>query len=560
MNRPADARESLLGDPAWIPRESADPELFPGSQRWIWGFLALGILVRSVRYFERFPLWEDECFVCVSIFKRGFRELLQPLDYHQVAPVLFLWLQKAVTLVFGFNELALRLVPFVCGIASLFLFYHLVSRLVRGPARLFCVAFFAVSYPGIRYAAEAKPYGTDLFVSLVLVVLLVEWLRRPGRRKWLLALVVWCPLALGVSYPAMFTVGGVSLILLVVMVRHRLRDVWPWWLGFNAAAAASLAAVFFLVIRPQSGAELGFMSGYWDKAFPPLGSVVAFGKWMVLTHTGSLLAHPAGSDNAGSTLTTILAAIGIGVFVRRRQMLPLLLFAAPLALHFAAAALKRYPYGGHVKFSMYVAPMIYVFFGVGIAALLALDLRKGKRADFVRNIWIVMILAAIMGAGAISRDVLSPYKLKFDQQARAFARWFWSSANFEDQAVDIKDDLGYEFSEGTWHELSWSAMYLANKYIYSSASAVLLPRPASMPEPAQKVLRCLLYKDSRRDFDQVAFEGWLTQMKKDHVYLGRDVYPFMRTDKHGHRILTIDYIEIYKFELPAGPAISTSTQ
>ena len=413
MNRPADAPESLLGDPVWIPKESAEQELFPDSQRWIWGFLVLGILVRSVRYFERFPLWEDECFVCVSIFKRGFRELLHPLDYHQVAPGLFLWLQKAVTLVFGFNELALRLVPYVCGIASLFLFSHLVSRLVRGPARLFCVAFFAVSYPGVRYAAEAKPYGTDLFVSLVLVVLLVEWLRRPAQRKWLLTLIVWCPLALGMSYPAVFTVGGVSLILLVVAVRHRLRGVWPWWIGFNAAAAVSLAAVFFLVIRPQSGAELGFMSGYWDKAFPPLGSVVAFAKWMVLTHTGSLLAHPAGSDNAGSILTTILVIIGIGVFVRRKELTVPLLFLAPLALHFAAAALKRYPYGGHVKFSMYVAPMIYLFFGIGIAALLGLDLRKDKRADFVRNLRIVLILAVVMGAGKISCDLLFPYKMKF---------------------------------------------------------------------------------------------------------------------------------------------------
>jgi hypothetical protein len=550
MTRPADARENLLGDPVWIPEESAERELFPSSQRWMWGFLALGILTRSTRYFLRFPLWEDECFLCVSVFKRGFRELLNPLDYHQVAPVLFLWLQKAVTIVFGFNELALRLVPFACSIASLFLFYHLVCRLVRGPARLFCMAFFAASYPGVRYAAEAKPYGTDLFVSLVLVVLLVEWLRRPAQRKWLLALIVWCPVAIGMSFPAVFTIGGVSFILLVVMIRRRLRGVWIWWVGFNAAAVAGLACVFLLVIRRQMGAELGFMSGYWDNAFPPLGSVVAFAKWVFLTHVGSLLAHPAGSDNAGSILTTILVVIGIGVFIRRKELTVPLLFLSPLALHFAAAALKRYPYGGHVKFSMYVAPMIYLFFGVGIAALLGLDLRKDKRADFVRNLRIVLILAVVMGAGAISRDLLFPYKMKFDQQARAFARWFWTSANFEDQAVDIKDDLGYEFSQGTWHELSWSAMYLTNKYIYGHEPVVSLPRPAGMPQPQPKVLRCVLYKDSRRDFDQPAFDQWLAQMKKDHTYLGRDVYPFMRTDKHRHRILTIDYVEIYEFDLP----------
>ena len=52
------------------------------------------------------------------------------------------------------------------------------------------------------------------------------------------------------------------------------------------------------------------------------------------------------------------------MFLRRREPLAPLLLLVPLALHFAAAALHRYPYGGHVKFSMYVAPMIYLFFGV----------------------------------------------------------------------------------------------------------------------------------------------------------------------------------------------------
>jgi hypothetical protein len=317
----------------------------------------------------------------------------------------------------------------------------------------------------------------------------------------------------------------------------------------SAGAAVSLAAVFFLVIRSQMNAELGFMSDCWNGAFPPLGSVVAFVKWVVLTHVGSLLAHPAGSDNAGSLLTAVLVLIGIGVFVRRRKPTAPLLLLAPLALHFAAAALKHYPYGGHVKFSMYVAPMIYVLFGVGIAALLALDLRKGKTADFVRNLRIVLILAVVFGVAATSRDLLYPRKTKSDQQARAFARWFWPSANFEDQAVDIKDDLGYEFSRATWHELSWSAMYLANKYIYNREPAVSLPRPAGMPRP-QKVLHCVLYKDSRRDFDQPAFDRWLVQMKKDHSYLGRDVYPSVRWDKHERRIVTIDYLEIYQFTLP----------
>jgi hypothetical protein len=581
-------REGLLGFPnamnrVWgplspitVPGESDGTTLAPEMDRWIYAFLALGVLGRAVRYFARFPLWEDECFVSVSFFRRGYLDLLKPLEYHQVGPYLWLWLQKTAVSLFGFNELSLRLFAFISSILSLILFYHLVRRLIAGPARVVAVAFFAVGYPCLRYAAEAKLYPFDLFTSLLLVVLWVEWLRRPDLRKWLVAMAVWTPLAIGLSYAAVFTAGAISLLFLWMMLRGRLPAGWRAWVIYSAAVALGAALTYLLTARGQIGADQSFQSDAYTRAraFPPFDSIGAFVKWMVLTHTGSLLAHPIGGENGGSALTLVLCILGAVVFARRKGAMTPLLLMTPLALHFVAAVMRRYPYGGHVKFSMYVAPMIYILFGVGIAALLGLDLRKGKTAAFVRNFRIVLILAAVLGVAAITRDLLHPYKTKSDQRARAFAQWFWPNANFEDQAVDIKDDLGQEFSKGTWHDLSWSAMYLANKYIYgppcspaaggrscvparhsTKASGDARPtrsediRPANLPQPQQKVLRCVLYRDPLQDFDQTAFDQWLAQMKQDHPYLGRDVYPFVRMDKRERRIVTIDYVEIYKFDL-----------
>jgi hypothetical protein len=324
------------------------------------------------------------------------------------------------------------------------------------------------------------------------------------------------------------------------------------WLVYSAGVVLGTALTFLLTARGQMAADQSFQSEAYGLlgAFPPLDSVGAFVKWMVLTHAGPLLAHPAGGENGGSALTLILCIIGAAVFLRRRQVLPPLLLAMPLALHLLAAMMKRYPYGTHVKFSMYVAPMIYILFSVGIAALLGLDLRKAKTACFVRNLRIVLILAAVLGLAFIARDLSRPYRKRADQQARAFAQWFWPIAGFEDRAVDIKDDLGYQFSQGTWHNLSASAIYLAQKYIYGSQPMPALPRPANVPPPP-KVLRCVLYKDSLEDFDQPAFDRWLTQMKQIHPYLGRDTYPVVRMDKHERRIATLDYIEVYKFDLSA---------
>jgi hypothetical protein len=469
---------------------------------------------------------------------------------------------------FGFNELSLRLPAFLSSLLSLLLFYHLVRRLIAGPARVVAVAFFAVGYPCLRYAAEAKIYPFDLFACLLLVVLLVEWLYHPDQRKWPVAMAVWAPLAIGLSYAAVFSAGAISLLLLWMILRRQLSGAWKMWLVYSAGVVLGTALTFLLTARGQMAADQSFQGDAYARlgAFPPLDSVGAFVKWMVLTHTGSLFAHPAGGDNGGSVLTLLLCLIGAVVFLRRREVLPPLLLALPLTLHLLAAVMKRYPYGTHAKFSMHVAPMIYILFSVGIAALLGLDLRKGKAACFMRNLRIVLMLAAVLGLASIARDLSYPYKTRGDQQARAFAQWFWPSAGFEGRAVDIKDDLGYDFSQETGPDLSASAIYLTNKYIYGSRRLPALPRPANLPPPPQKVLRCVLYKDSLQSFDQPAFDRWLSEMKQTHPYLGRDAYPVVRMDKRERRIVTLDYIEVYKFELsaenqgPTTPRDSTSTQ
>ena len=185
----------------------------PHWNKLIWAFLLLGLAARCVRYLVCFPLWEDECFLVCNLIDRSYLQLLEPLDYHQVCPVLFLWAEATAVRLLGFNEYALRLLPLLVSIASLFLFRRVAAQLLRGWALVFAVGWFAVSYPMIRYAAEAKPYGTDLFLGLVQVAMIVEWRQRravalvagaDGRRASAAALCVSDGISGGGSQPVRF--------------------------------------------------------------------------------------------------------------------------------------------------------------------------------------------------------------------------------------------------------------------------------------------------------------------------------------------------------------------
>src|ERR1041384_5610084 len=94
-----------------------------------WIILVVGLVLRFYQYFMGRSLWEDECHLALNFMKYGFLRLAQPLDFIQGAPILFLWLVKASVKIFGYGEIAFRLVSFVGAILTLPLFYFVAVKL-----------------------------------------------------------------------------------------------------------------------------------------------------------------------------------------------------------------------------------------------------------------------------------------------------------------------------------------------------------------------------------------------------------------------------------------------
>ncbi len=522
-------------------------------------FVVLGLVARCVRYFLRFPLWEDECFLCVNLIQRDFVGLLDPLTYHQVAPPLFLWLQLATVKLFGFNEMSLRLIPFLCGLGSILLFWRLACRCLTGLPRLVAVAVFSVTYATVRYSAEAKPYGVDLFVALVLLTFMVNWLQQPGRTAWLWALAATILLAVGLSYGAVMLGGGLCLaIAWVVWERRRWESVLPW-AAYTVALLAGFGVLYFVCMRHQEASELAAMREMWKEHFPPLESsgYFAFWKlpyWLLHTHTGDILAYPVGGSPHQSSLTALCWLAGLVALARRKQWAFLLLCLAPLGVIFVAAALHRFPYGGHPRLHLYLAPLMCLLIGYGLTVLLAWR-RTWRPAVWL---WSVLALLALTSVATIGRDLAGPYKSVCDERQRAFAEWFWPSAEHNAEVCCLKTDLGLDFAPDSYRELCFSAEYLCNERIYS-------PRHAAGKAvdwdsiSATHPLRCVLYRTPPRkespyfQFDEVAFQTWLDEMQAKYDLVGHESYPLVRLKNRGsllnneNSIAVVDSIEIYRF-------------
>ena len=549
---------------------------------WIAGFVILGVVARCVRYGLKFPLWEDECFLCVNYLgpdylgTTTFADLAGPLQYRQVAPPLFLFAELAAAKLLGFHEWSLRLLPFVCSLAGLLLFARLAMRLLPGRAATLAVGLFAVAYPGIRYAAEAKQYASDALVALVLLSLAVRW-RRTGRTWWLWAAAAFAPPAVGVSYPATFVCGGVSLAVLAELWFRRgepgglKTPATLAWVGFNLATAAAFGVLLLTAAKEQAGNDLDFMQVAWGHTFPPLAEPWKLPGWLLTTHTSDLFAWPIGGGRGASALTAVLVAAGLpwafrggrpalnaatNAAVRPRDrsqswFLPVLLLG-PFAVHLAAAALHRYPYGGHVKFGMHLGPAICLLAGAGgswLAARVARRLRSRPRLE-PRTAAALLCGVAAIGLASVVRDVAKGAKNPADERQRSFARWFFHDAALEGPVKAVIGTADGPFAPQTWTELRWSAMFLCNRAIQTPAAP---PHPGPFTPPPGR-FRCVIYRDGVSPFDFAARDRWLADMTANHRLVGHDRFPLTRYTHRGQWV-AIDWIESYRFApLDAAPA------
>ena len=263
-----------------------------------WGFVGLGVLVRLVRYLVVYPIWHDEAFLAVNFLDRGYLDLLRPLDYSQVSPILFLWIELTAVRLLGFSEWSLRLFPAFCGLMGVFLFRYVTAPLLRGMAVVFAVGVFATAFYPIRHSAEVKPYSSDLFSVLVLLSLAVTWWRSPGQSRWWWILCVVAPVLLALSYPAIFVAAGLSVASGPRRSGSRPRgcgwDIWfTTWSSRRRSSAFTLPALSCR--RPRIVRSTALVTG---ASFPPWQEPWRLPGWLIGVHTGTTMAYPIGGNTA----------------------------------------------------------------------------------------------------------------------------------------------------------------------------------------------------------------------------------------------------------------------
>jgi len=342
---------------------------FVSIERAVTGAAALNLLtviavaLRIWAYAGGVSLWLDELLVSRNILGLPLRDLLtKPLQLDQVAPRGFLLMEKLGVLTFGKNEYALRLFPFLCALASVWLFRRLAERTLDGLAVPFVLALFAIGVPIIQFGVEVKQYSVDATVAILLLLVALR-ARDPNattRRLVLTGLLGW--VVIWFSQASVVVMGGIGVAFAVrwLMTRDRptgraLIITMPLW------AAASIVAIV-AGLRSMTPATREFMDDFWRGGFVPLPFTLGGALRWFWGQSLSVFTDVTLLRYRWPVLFLGVAVVGVvGLWRWRRDVAFVLL--GPFAVALVAAAAQQYPFRGRLMF--YLVPGLLIAVAAG---------------------------------------------------------------------------------------------------------------------------------------------------------------------------------------------------
>ena len=308
-------------------------------QTWTWILVGVGVLLRVVEYAGNRPLYLDERLLLTNLVDLRVFDFNTILKNDQLAAPGFLIMERMMVRLPLPQVWAARLLPFLCGIASIFLMRLAARRYVLPSAVPIAVGLFALNDWLLYYSAEIKQYSSD--TALTLIALLLSSAAADASKRSLFVVAAFGTVGVWFSHPLAMVLGAVGTYLAGKTAIRRDWKTMPGLLAIGLLWAASFAACYFVSHRILSKEQ--FIWKWWDFAFLPIPprSLADFTRdfWQVLNifNSPSWVLTPLGVL-ASAFLAAGLFLIGcLSLGFRWRGGLYLLV--VPLVFTLAASAL-----------------------------------------------------------------------------------------------------------------------------------------------------------------------------------------------------------------------------
>ncbi len=329
-----------------------------------YALLLLGILLRLVYWWQDKDLFIDEVNVVRNLYERNYMALTKPLNYEQYAPPIFLWVEKTLSLMFGFGEKGLRLYSLLTGIAALLFFYKLALKYVSHRVVWYPLALMASGFMYIYYSAVVKQYMPDMLLAILLV-----WLASAlniFNTKGVRFVVIWVlvgSVAIWSSMSSVFILAAVGLYYFLQLVE---KKAYPkiGLLAMMAIAWLAQFAFYYVSILVDQ-----IHSDYLQKFHAPYFLTFDYSS-VAVDHNLAILENLLGDMGGFTTIAigfnVLLFLVGCVALFRQKKS-TFVLLVLPVLFTILAAFIKQYTL--IPRATLFMFPLVLLVMSVGLKTI-----------------------------------------------------------------------------------------------------------------------------------------------------------------------------------------------
>ena len=390
--------------------------------------IAYGVFIRLFHYFSNRSLYTDEAYLGVNLLTRSFRQLLQPLDANQHAPILFLWIEKLNMTLFGTSEYILRLFPLITGIAALWLFYMLLTKIQLEKAGvLIGLTVFATAFPLIYYSSETKQYSVEVLTTIIAYYLYYQY-RHDRSLVRLLPYALSGGLLVWFSYPVIFVLISIAVVHLIVLSLEKRGVVFFTFFVVYAFWGVNFLLNYLLIIHPNS-LKAGAIVDVWASEFAPLIPASQTDlKWYALA-LFKLFDYPlnlnwtflkpwVAADILLFSFLGLLCTVWGGVFLFKNYREKFFILLLPVFITLIASGLHRYPFSE--RFLLFLVPNFVIMIGFGADRLYTYLVRRSSYLAVAIGCLLVLPPVIISCKDLIYEEQFGDWKRREMKQAIAY--------------------------------------------------------------------------------------------------------------------------------------------
>jgi hypothetical protein len=343
----------------------------------------VGVAISLFQFLYNRSLWGDEAMLALNIIHRSGAELLQPLDYVQVAPVLFLQIEKFFSILLP-PDYGLRFFPLLSFWASIYFFQKIIRKHLNSVyAVIMALSLFVFGYTFLYYSNEMKQYMSDILVLLCVFWFVLKDYKQEHNKYYILGIIGVISISLSNVAPIILFTCGVYICYVHFFVNRKtnlmpLLPLFSVWLGVFAAYYA-----FFIYEHPVKEAMTRFWSHPSNNAFLPSNPIKPDFYMFFVQKIKSILVNLTTSFDGVSNIVGrgmfrivigILFMWGMAVSIRNKNIRLIILTCTPIVLHLFLSAFQLYPFA--TRLVLYTLPGVIVICSLGFDRIMKLPTNR----------------------------------------------------------------------------------------------------------------------------------------------------------------------------------------